>query len=43
MTSGADLGFFKGGYCIKKMTQRVKERLTSGGFRGTMFFFIFNS
>ena len=30
---GADLGFFKGGCCIKKMTRRVKARLTSGGFR----------
>ena len=33
-TSKADLGFFKGGYCIKKITRRVKARLTSGGFRG---------
>ena len=36
MSSGADLGFFKGGYCIKKMTQRVKARFTSWGFRDVL-------
>ena len=39
----AVLGFSKGGYCIKKMTRSVKARLTSGGFRETMFVYFLNS
>ena len=33
-TAGADLGFFKSGYCFKKITRRFKGRLTSGVLGG---------